>query len=264
MALGQSVVKRVQRFAELPAVQRYTYLNAGSNGPLPRRSVAALTQQAKSELKEISDLAHFEVIPLNANGLRQAIVRPAEKVGIFVEAALVERLVADAAGEPGVLPLIRETLVLLWERVERRFLPLSAYQALVLPRSAYGPSAPDNRTGLQVAMARRADSTLAALTLGQQAITRRMFLRLIQFGEGRADTRHQQPVAALRASSDDPALFDQTLQHLADHRLVTLSGEEQAADKKVDLAHEALIMNKHARNLPAATAEPQGTPTIAS
>ena len=79
MALGQSVVKRVQRFAELPAVQRYTYLNAGSNGPLPRRSVAALTQQAKSELKEISDLAHFEVIPLNANGLRQAIVRPAER-----------------------------------------------------------------------------------------------------------------------------------------------------------------------------------------
>jgi L-cysteine/cystine lyase len=38
--------------AELPAVQRYTYLNAGTNGPLPRRSVALLTQQAERELEE--------------------------------------------------------------------------------------------------------------------------------------------------------------------------------------------------------------------
>src|SRR5689334_20320195 len=71
--------------------------------------------------------------------------------------------------------------------------------------------------------------------------SRRIFLRLIQFGEGRADTRRQQAVAALRTSSDDPALFDETLRHLADNRLVTLSGEEQATDKKADLAHEALI-----------------------
>src|SRR5262249_53700608 len=59
--------------------------------------------------------------------------------------------------------------------------------------------------------------------------------------EGRADTRRQLPVAELRSASDDPTLFDQTLRQLADNRLVTLSGEEQAAEKKVDLAHEALI-----------------------
>jgi energy-coupling factor transporter ATP-binding protein EcfA2 len=55
----------------------------------------------------------LEVVPLNEIGLRQAILKPAEKVGVFVESALVEKLVADAAGEPGVLPLIQETLVLL-------------------------------------------------------------------------------------------------------------------------------------------------------
>ena len=38
--------------SELPAVQRFTYLNAGTNGPLPRRSVAALTQQAQVELEQ--------------------------------------------------------------------------------------------------------------------------------------------------------------------------------------------------------------------
>ena len=175
----------------------------------------------------------FEVLPLDEDGLRQAIVRPtkAKDVGIFIEAGLVERLLADAAEEPGILPLLQETLVLLWERLARRFLPLSAYEAL-------GDAA---RTGLQVAMARRADAALAELTPQQQAIARRIFLRLVQFGEGRADTRRQQPVTALRVAGDEPHLFDQTLHHLTDSRLLTLSGEERADGRRVDIAHEALI-----------------------
>jgi hypothetical protein len=36
---------------------------------------------------------------LDEQGLRQAVVLPAEAVGVFVETALVERLSADAAGE---------------------------------------------------------------------------------------------------------------------------------------------------------------------
>ncbi len=123
-----------------------------------------------------------EVLPLGEAGLRQAIVRPAEDAGVFVETALVERLVADAAGEPGILPFVQETLVLLWEKVERCYLPLAAYEAL---------------TGLQVAMADRAETALGSLGEEEQGIARRIFLRLIQFGEGRADTRRQQPVSAL-------------------------------------------------------------------
>ncbi|MFQ5813601.1 MAG: TIR domain-containing protein, partial [Anaerolineae bacterium] len=172
-----------------------------------------------------------EVLPLDEDGLRQAIVRPAEDVGVFVETALVERLVTDAAKEPGILPLIQETLVLLWERLERRFLPLSAYEAL----------GGTGRTGLQMAMARRADAALAGLTPEQQAMARRIFLRLVQFGEGRADTCRQQPIAALRSAGDDADRFDRTLEHLTHNRLLTLSGEEGGDDRKVDIAHEALI-----------------------
>jgi WD40 repeat protein len=172
-----------------------------------------------------------EVLPLDKDGLGQAIVRPAQSVGVFVEDGLVERLLADAVGEPGILPLVQETLVLLWERLEQRFLPLHAYETLGGP----------GRTGLQVAMARRADAALANLTPVQQAMARRVFLRLVQFGEGRADTRRQQSVAALRAAGDDPIVFDRTLRHLADLRLLTLSGEEMLVDQRVDIAHEALI-----------------------
>jgi hypothetical protein len=187
----------------------------------------------------------LEVVPLNETGLRQAILKPAENVGVFVEPALVERLVVDAAGEPGILPLIQETLVLLWQRLERRFLPLRAYEALVLPRAAYGGQEPGHKTGLLVAIARRADQAIRELTDApekQQAIARRIFLRLVQFGEGRADTRRQQSVEALRAVTDDPKLFDKTLTHLVSYRLLTPSGDDQNLMRTIDIAHEVLIV----------------------
>lgn len=189
----------------------------------------------------------LEVTPLGEVQLREAIVRPAQDVGVFVESALEERLVADAVGEPGILPLVQETLVLLWERVERRFLPLRAYEALVLTRRSFGgpgfggPSAAGERTGLQVAIANRADDAYASLSEAGQAIARRIFLRLVQFGAGRADTRRQQPVAALEAARDDEETFAHTLAFLADRRLLTLSGEEGSGPRRVDIAHEALI-----------------------
>ena len=183
----------------------------------------------------------LEIVPLDARGLHEAIIKPAEDVGVFVEAALVERLVLEAAGEPGVLPLIQETLLLLWEKVERRFLPLRAYESLVLASKAYKNLDGSNRTGLQIAIANRADVAVVALSKKQQQIARRIFLRLIQFGEGRADTRRQQSVEQLCVLGEDARLFDRTLFYLADCRLLTLSGGEEDSSKKVDIAHEALI-----------------------
>jgi len=183
----------------------------------------------------------MELVPPNAVGLRQAIIRPAENADVFIEAALIERLVADAVGEPGVLPLLQETLVLLWEKVERRFLPLRAYETLVLTSPAYSNFDASNRTGLQAAIANRADYALVALSEEEQQVARRIFLRLIQFGEGRADTRRQQSVEQLRVSGDNADLFDWTLLYLASRRLLTLSGGEENSSRKVDIAHEALI-----------------------
>ncbi len=182
----------------------------------------------------------FEVLPLKEDSLREAILRPAEDVGVMVEPALIERLVADAAGEPGILPLVQETLVLLWERLERRLLSLTAYEALVLPPSPYDPPGARPRIGLQVALVRRADAALAALTPEEQAIARRIFLRLVQFGQGRPDTRRQQTARDLWAAGDDAGVFNATLGHLVRRRLLTASGEEQSEERKIDIAHEAL------------------------
>lgn len=183
----------------------------------------------------------FEIAPLNEEGLRKAIVQPADDLSVFIESALVERLVTDSVKEKGkgILPLLQETLVLLWQYIERRYLPLNAYNelTLILPRNVYG----HKPTGLEVAIALQADAALGDLSNEQEAtIARRIFLRLVQFGEGRKDTRRQQIVTALRSTNEDSHLFERVLEHLVKRRLLTKSGEE-SEEQKVDIAHEALI-----------------------
>lgn len=172
----------------------------------------------------------LELTPLGDEELRAAILQPAAQVGVTIDEVLAERLVADAAGESGALPLVQEALVLLWEKVERRHLALAAYTAM----------AEGNRNGLQVAIDRRATTVYNNLPEAAQPLARRIFLRLVQFGEGRLDTRRQQTVDELRAGGDDTQVFDETLAKLTANRLLTTSGEEGSI-RRVDIAHEALI-----------------------
>jgi WD40 repeat protein len=180
----------------------------------------------------------MEVLPLSGRQLREALVAPAASVRAYIEAALVERLMVDASEQPGALPLLQETMVCLWERLVKRYLPMSAYDALVLPRGTYGERP---RTGLQIALSRRADQAMSDLPADGQRIARRILLRLVQFVDGREDVRRQQPVAALRSPDDDPALFDSVLALLTERRLVTVTGSPDGGDRLVDLAHEAMI-----------------------
>jgi WD40 repeat protein len=184
-----------------------------------------------SPLWPLDSAYRLEIVPLQGDDLRKAIEKPAEARGVFLEGELTTLLLNDAAKEPGVLPLLQETMVLLWEKRQRHLLTLRSYEEM----------GKGDRSGLAVAIATKADATLALLDETQRSIARRIFLRLVHFGQGRADTRRQLPIPALRSNQDDPDLFDQTLRHLTNNRLLTLSGEERDADKKVDIAHEVLI-----------------------
>ncbi|MBV6627680.1 MAG: TIR domain-containing protein [Rivularia sp. (in: Bacteria)] len=190
-----------------------------------------------SPLWQIAENNLLNVTPLDKEGLRQAITKPAEtsdEFGVFVDQLLVERFVSEAAGEPGILPFIQETLVLLWEKLERRYLPLEAYENLKFTDDNIKVK------GLQAAIAYHAKATLDKLSKSQQVIARRILLRLVQFGEGRDNTRRQQDIDALKNYNDDSHQFEETLRHLVENRLLTLSGEEDQR-KRVDIAHEALI-----------------------
>lgn len=184
-----------------------------------------------SDLWPVAPSERLELVTLRSEALREAIQKPASHVGVYLEPELLERLQSDAANEPGVLPLMQEAMVLLWDRIGRRLLTLKAYEEL----------GRDGRNGLAVAIATKADATLVQLAPSQQAIARRVFLRLVQFGVGREDTRRQQLRSALRSLGDDPSDFNHVVDHLINNRLLISSGEQKGDNEKIDLAHEALI-----------------------
>jgi WD40 repeat protein len=175
--------------------------------------------------------SRIELGALRDDGLRMVIERPARDLGVYFQPELVVRLLSDAAREPGALPLLQEALLQLWCKRRHRLLALSDYHAL-------GDGA---RSGLAFAIAERADAVLRTLTGAQEAIALRILLRLITFGEGRADTRRQQPRAALRSEGEPASDFDTVLQRLVDNRLLTVTGDNRRGEVQVDLAHEILI-----------------------
>jgi hypothetical protein len=129
------------------------------------------------------------VLPLTPDEMERAIVGPAERVGLRLEAGLPEAIGADVSDQPGALPLMQYALTELFERRVDHALTKSAYH---------------NLGGVKGALGRRAEEVFQALDEPQQTLARQIFLRLVTLGEGVEDTRRRVLVAELEALN--PAL----------------------------------------------------------
>ncbi|GAA0602741.1 hypothetical protein GCM10010174_18690 [Kutzneria viridogrisea] len=152
--------------------------------------------------------------PMTAEELRQAVTAPAVRAGCTVETALVSRLIADATGQAGVLPLVSHALLETWHRRRGTRLTLEGYQ---------------ETGGIQHAVSRTADQVFSGLDPAGQRVARQLFLRLTALGEGTEDTKRR-----IRREELDPE-SEPVLRTLADARLLTLDRDS------VEIAHEALI-----------------------
>jgi WD40 repeat protein/class 3 adenylate cyclase len=156
--------------------------------------------------------------PMGEGELREAIVEPAHACGLRVEPALVDLLVREVAGEPGALPLLSHALLATWEARDGRTLTLDAYR----------------RTGgVRAAIANTADGVLAARDPRQQALTRRVMLRLVEPGSAGEGTRRRASLGEF--AGPDERETTAIIGQLVDARLVTVD------EGSVQLAHEALI-----------------------
>ncbi|MDX6539141.1 MAG: hypothetical protein QOI71_751 [Gaiellales bacterium] len=191
-----------------------------------RRCAVLLTLRGDffGRLAEVPDLAelaganHVLLGPMSGQELRRAIEGPAERAGLLVEPGLVEALVADVAGQAGVLPLLSTALVHLWQERQGRSLVLEAYQ----------------RMGrVQGAVARHAEAAYGRLSEEQQEIARRLLLRLATGSDSEAVTRRRVALAELDLEHDDG--MARVLATLTDSRLLTTD------DGGVEVAHEALL-----------------------
>jgi WD40 repeat protein len=182
--------------------------------------------------------AHQELVgPMTAAELREAIERPAYLVGCEVESALAQRLIADVEGQSGALPLLQFALYDIWKRKKRddRRLTLRAY-------AEPGKHDKTKERGIKGLLNERADEIYAGLTPEDKDLCRRLFLRLVQPGEGTEDTKRR--VSYSELLPDDPGRAEavrklvQTLTS-RDARLITTEGT--GADGAVEVAHEALV-----------------------
>ncbi|WP_395297934.1 trypsin-like peptidase domain-containing protein [Kitasatospora hibisci] len=157
---------------------------------------------------------------LSPEQLLEAVTIPVAGVaGLSFEAGLPARIVAEAADEPGRMPLVQFALTRLWDLRDGSTLTHAAYQEL---------------GGLAGALVGFADECMrTSLRAGEEDLARRLFTQLAR-PNVRGFTRHPARLAAL-----DPALRDLALR-LAPTRLVVLS-RTAGGEEIVDLAHEALV-----------------------
>ncbi len=154
--------------------------------------------------------------PMTASDLREAVAGPAQQGGWVIEPTLVEAVVAEAAGQPGILPLVSHALLETWRRRQGRTLTVAGFHAA---------------GGLAESISRSAESIYAGLDPKGQDIARELFLRLTALGEGTDDTRRRVPYTEL---PDDDAVRD-VLNRLSAARLITCDTED------VSVSHESLI-----------------------
>ena len=187
-------------------------------------------EQEYSNLTGYIDAHQITVRPMNGSELKAAIVRPAEAVGLNIEAELVMAMLKDIEG-PGSLPLLQYTLTELWQRRDMNQLILAEYVRL---------------GGVQGTLQQSADKAYSELSEDEQAVARWIFLGLTQLGEGTEDTRKQVFKTELVTAHYSATLIDQVLDKLATVRLVVIDSLAGRSDEStpvtvVDVAHEALI-----------------------
>ena len=85
--------------------------------------------------------------PMRRDELRRAIVEPARRVGLRVEPALTDALIADVADEPGGLPLLSAALLEQWRERDGRVMRRAAYERTGGVRGAVGRLAEATYTG---------------------------------------------------------------------------------------------------------------------
>jgi cellulose biosynthesis protein BcsQ len=164
------------------------------------------------------------VPPLSASEMREAIVAPAQSVGLAVEPGLVDLILRDAVGASGALPLLQYVLRALWERSRQGYLTVEAYEAL---------------GGYTGAVNNQAEACFARFDRDDQDKAMAVLLRLVRVTPEGEYVRRPASLGELMSvgAGDQVRRIVDTL--VAARLLVAGSGREP--DAVVDLAHEAII-----------------------
>lgn len=162
-----------------------------------------------------------------ADELLDAVVRPAQAVGVQVDAAVADRIVAEAEAHPGALPLVQHTL-------SELFANRTGNEITGADLDALG--------GVSGAIGRRAEQIYQSFDAPRRDAVEMVFLRLVSVSEDHADTRRRVRRTQLEQAGIAAGDLDAVLAEYGSHRLLTFDRDRASRTPTVELAHEALIV----------------------
>ncbi|WP_232660885.1 nSTAND1 domain-containing NTPase [Pseudonocardia sp. TRM90224] len=196
------------------------------DGRLPVRVVLTLRSSTLDEVvdRDIAGLLGAGTVllpPMDRSQLRDAIVAPAERApGLSFEPGLVDRILDDAAAEPGRLPLVESLLTELWERRQGGYLTRAAYE---------------RAGGVAGVVATHAENIVRPYVgTADEPRLRRFFTALTGHDRDGRFVRRPTPI------TDLPADLQELVHPFAAGRLVVVERSPTGA-QHVLLAHQALI-----------------------
>ncbi len=188
-----------------------------------------------------------EYLPdLRGLDLLEAITEPAKLQGYEVTNDLLNKILEDIKQEPGFLPLLEFALTQLWQRRDeaKYQVTLDAYQAIggiVGALNCHADKVYQYRDYEE-------EKPVKERTEAEKALIKRIFLNLLQIGDGEKDTRLRQPKAFILSLAGDNQEGQKVLKELIEGkqglvkgRLLVTGKTEREEEAWVDLAHEALI-----------------------
>ncbi|UQX89468.1 hypothetical protein M6D93_05535 [Jatrophihabitans telluris] len=195
------------------------------------RVVISLRSDFYAALEEFPPLARLlaqaqhRLLPLRGLELDAAVLRPAERVGLRVEDALLGQIRREIAENPNSLPLLGYALQQTWRARNGKWLTAAAYL---------------DGGGIGNALRLGADATWQRLTAAQRETARRILLRLSHLGDNGLATRRRRPVSEVITERDDRESVVATVNVLATARLVTVS-QDRSNEPLLEITHEALL-----------------------
>jgi WD40 repeat protein len=157
---------------------------------------------------------------MSGDEFREAIMQPAERVGLRLETGLVELLIEEIRGEAGALPMLSHALRETWKLRRGNLLTVEGYI---------------ETGGIRGAIAETAETIYQMLPKKSQAIARQIFLRLAEIEDENMATSRPSTLSEFITDSDQDVAIHQILEQLTQARLLTMD------DEKVAVAHETLF-----------------------
>ncbi|BDM83557.1 WD40 repeat domain-containing protein [Acaryochloris marina] len=182
--------------------------------------------QKHSLLNQLIECQGFFVAAMSEEGLREAIYKPAELTGHPLDQSTVSLLIEQTEGREGALPLLQFALTRIWAGLAEGKEPGETLKDI---------------GGVGGALAGEAQRIYQTLKPEEQEIARRVFLGLVQLGEGAKDTRRRTELGQVVSHRDNREQVEKVIARFSDPgaRLITLSGH--AGVETAEVTHEALF-----------------------